>query len=471
MSRPALDEARLVRRLSARLSADTVLGTLAEAARRTRAELCLVGGYVRDAALGLPPGDLDLVGGRRVRALLGEIRERFDTAGFRFRRRGVTTWRFCLDGRPVDLVDASRRGIEHDLFRRELTANAVAFDLVDRRLVDPARGLDDLGRRLLRGPRSDAFADDPVRSLRLCRFVACMPGFSVSPRTTAEARRVALSLRRSPAERLRPELDKLLAGADPARGLQMMRGLGLLAVVLPELSPLERCVAGRGRPDVWAHTLATLSVAAGPRRLPGLARVRQPEQRAVLRWSLLLHDVAKPETLAFTTDGRPTFHGHEELGRRRGAALMRRLRVPETRRRRVERLVLNHLRPGHLADGGASPRALARLARAMGDDLPLLVAHAACDARASGGPGQPARWRRLAAVLTALLGAYDRRPAEPTTALVDGRDVMRVAGIAPGPRVGRLLERVRRRQRAGLLRTRDQALAFLRRATRPGRRR
>jgi tRNA nucleotidyltransferase/poly(A) polymerase len=180
----------------------------------------------------------------------------------------------------------------------------------------------------------------------------------------------------------------------------------------------------------------------------------------VLRWSLLLHDVAKPDTFArLPGNGKPTFHGHELLGADRADAVLRRLRLPRHSRRRVVRLVRLHLRPGHLADCGASPRAVRRLVVAAGEDLPLLVLHAACDAAGSGA-SDPPRWRRLRAVCAALLAEAARERRRPPP-LVSGADVMRVCAIEPGPRVGRLLALARELQRDGVLASREDALAWL----------
>jgi hypothetical protein len=132
-------------------------------------------------------------------------------------------------------------------------------------------------------------------------------------------------------------------------------------------------------------------------------------------------------------------------------------------RRRIRRMVLFHLRPSHLADSDAPPRGLRRLVREAGDDLPILVFHAACDARASKLSNAATRWRRLRGVLAALLELHGRRKRRPLPRLVDGRDVMRILGIPAGPEVGRILERVREEQEAGAVGSRAEALSFIER--------
>lgn len=463
MTAKALDNDALVSRLRRRVSRERLLSGLRDAAESVGAELYLVGGYVRDAAFGQVTADIDLVAGHGCAALVRRLRSRWKTRGHRFRKRGVTTWRLRAPGHLVDLVDASRRGIERDLRRRELTINAIAFDLREGVLFDPLRGCVDLRAGRLRPPREDAFHADPLRALRLCRFMAQLPEFRPTAAALRAAAAVATRLRRAPVERVRQELDKLLLARDPRRGLAALNELGLRRAVLPELEATERCVAGQGRPDVWTHTIDAIELGARSPRLPGARAVRAEVDRLVLFWALLLHDISKPETLATADDGRPTFHGHEVLGEGRSDALLRRLRSPTAQRRRVCRLVRQHLRPGHLADAGAPSRGMRRLVRDAQDDLPLLVLHAACDARASGSPDAAARWRRLSRVLRSLLALQERARRQPLPRLVDGRDLMRVLGLPPGPRVGRLLERVRRGQEEGKIGTRRQALAFLRR--------
>jgi len=446
--------------LARRVRRDPVARAVQDLARSTGVPAWLVGGSVRDAALHRPAKDLDLAAGPVAKRLIDAIRDQLGHRAFRFRKRGVTTWRLCIAGRQLDVVDAGRRGLEQDLRRRELTINAIAFDLIDARILDPVGGLSDLRSRRLRLPRAGVFRDDPVRALRAARFLAELPEFELAPSARIEARAVAPRLARTAVERIRVELDKLLAAEAPHRGLESMRRLGLTEPVLPELEPLRLCRAGDDSPDVWTHTLDAIARSARPARLPGSQVIKDPAARGRLRWALLLHDISKPETLSYTDDGKPSFHGHEVRGARRAEALLTRLRLPRADRRRIAKLVLHHLRPGHLADAGASPRGLRRLVHASGDDLPLLVLHAACDAKASGGPDDPARWRRLRRVLRQLLEIAESRSRAPLPQLLDGTVLIRQFGLEPGPRIGSILSRVRLAQEEGLLRSRAEALEF-----------
>ena len=451
-------------RLRHRAARDPLVRSVRDAARRAGAEVWLVGGHVRDAALGSKAVDVDLVGGRRTTVLVRSLQSTWRRRGFRFRKRGVTTWRFRVDGRDVDLVDASRRGLDADLLRRELTINAMAFDLVRERLVDPLGGLRDLRASRLRAPRDGVFGDDPVRALRLARFAAQLPSFRIDPLTRDQASSVAARLRRESRERVRDELNRLLVSSSPTRGLTTIEELGILESVLPELMPLRECVAGGNRPDVWSHTLAALEESEASRRFPGAAAARDPAALLVLRWSLLLHDVAKPETLAVAGDGRPTFHGHEVSGARTTRKIFGRLVQPRWLRRRVARMVLFHLRPHQLAEAGAPSRGMRRLVREAEEDLPILLFHAACDARGSGDPDAARKWRRLRPVLGELETIHEGSLIAPRAPLLSGREIMKLTGLDPGPAVGRILDELRELQDDGRLRTPEEAIAHLKRA-------
>jgi tRNA nucleotidyltransferase/poly(A) polymerase len=457
-----LNRHRLASLLRHRTARDRLTKDVRDAARELAAEVWLVGGYVRDAALGRRATDVDLIAGRGAARLIRELQRLWSTRGFRFRKRGVTTWRFAVDDREVDVVDASRRGFEHDLRRRDFTINAVAYDFAEGTIVDPLGGLADARAHRLRLPQRNAIREDPLRALRAARFMAQYPSFTLRREAREQASRAAAGLRRAARERIRVELDKLLDAKAPARGLEVLEALGLVDAVLPELASLRTCRAGTGRPDVWRHTLDAIDRSCRPGRLPGARAIHRESGQRLLRWALLLHDISKPETYAVLEDGRPTFHGHEVLGAGRADALLERLRLPREERRRVRRLILHHLRPSHLADAGAPPRGMRRLVREAGKDLPLLVLHAGCDALASGSPDTQRRWRHLRSVLIALVELWEARRATSLPRLVDGRDVMRALGAGPGRQVGELLERIRELQEEGTLDTRDDALAWLR---------
>jgi poly(A) polymerase len=180
---------------------------------------------------------------------------------------------------------------------------------------------------------------------------------------------------------------------------------------------------------------------------------------------VLLHDVAKPETRSMDPDGRVRFTGHDRLGADRAVAIAERLRWPARAVRVLERLVCQHLRPMHL---GLLPevtrRARYRFFRDLGEEVPGLICLTIADAAGTDGrpPGQVYRGETRALLESLLGGEVEaaREASEPP--LLRGEDVMTTLGLEPGPEVGRLLARAREAQALGRVRTRADALEWLR---------
>ena len=287
---------------------------LVEAATRALGgdEVWIVGGAVRDAALGEDVDDLDLaVAGDpavAARAIAREVGEHAFELSAEF-----GTWRVASPSREwqIDLTALRGEGIEADLGARDFTIGAVAVPLVEGEEVDPFGGLADLERRLLRVVSERSFAEDPLRLLRAPRLAAQL-NLEIEPATAALARAGAARAAEPAGERQLAELRQLVGGPDPLRGLLLMDELGLTAVVLPELEGLRGVEQGPNHHlDVHGHTLAvlehTLEVESDLERFAGeragevAALLAEPlademSRGTALRFGTLFHDIGKPAT-------------------------------------------------------------------------------------------------------------------------------------------------------------------------------
>jgi poly(A) polymerase len=470
---PALALDRLARPARAALAAG-------RAAAGRRRPVLLVGGTVRDACRGRPTADVDVavpsgaveVAGRLARRLGGTLVVLDDARG---------TARVVAHGLRVDVADFRAPDLTGDLAARDFTVNALAVDvralLAAGRapVVDPTGGLADLraGRLRLAGP--GVLADDPLRALRGVRLEATL-GLRLHPASARAIRAAAPAVARVSGERVRDEVLVLLAAADSARWVRRLDALGLLAAILPEVEPMRaQAQPAPHRFDVLEHSLRALAgadrVVGGPAALVPhgealAAHLAAPlgggiERGRALKLAALLHDVAKPET-ARVVDGRLRFFDHDVVGATRARAIAERLRLPERVAAVVERLVRHHLRPLHLAQAGeVSRRARYRFYRDLGEETRDLLLLALADGAAVTG-GSPLRAWRGAHLLRDLLDGWaEQRVVEAAPPLVRGDDVMIRFGLAPGPAVGDLLARAREAQTLGLVRTREEALAYL----------
>ncbi len=406
-------------------------------------ELHLVGGPVRDALLGRPSDDLDFTTDARpeqVLEIVGPLASATWTTGIEFGTVGaqvqglrceITTYR-------ADRYDRESRNpeveygtsLEDDLRRRDFTMNAMAVSATgDRVFTDPFGGLADLARGVLRTPSTpqESFADDPLRMLRAARFVSTL-GVTLAPDVDAALHEMADQLSRITAERVQVELSKLLLGAAPRRGLEVLVDAGLADVVLPELPALRMAADEHGQhKDVYAHTLQVLDQAID---------LEDDGPDLVLRWAALLHDIGKPATRRFVAGGRVTFHHHEVEGARLARKRLKALRYPGALIDDVAQLVFLHLRFYGYRSSQWTDSAVRRYVVDAGPLLPRLHKLVRSDCTT--------RNKRKAAALAAAYDALERRIAELRTQEeldairpdLDGNEIMTILGIPPGPLVG-----------------------------------
>jgi tRNA nucleotidyltransferase (CCA-adding enzyme) len=285
----------------------------------------VVGGAVRDGLLGEPVNDRDwVVTGASPQDMLdaGYLPVGKDFPVF---LHPVTHEEYAL-ARTERKTGPGYRGfevhvapdvtLEDDLRRRDLTINAIA-QRDDGTLVDPYHGRRDLQDRVLRHV-SEAFAEDPVRILRLARFAARWPQFSVAPETTAMMQRMVAAgeVDALVAERVWQELSRGLMERAPARMFEVLRGVGALASLLPEVDALF------GVPQPPQHHP---EIDTGVHTLMVLDRCAATAQPLPVRWACLVHDLGKGTTPA---DVLPRHIGHEQRGEDIIRGVNERLRVP-----------------------------------------------------------------------------------------------------------------------------------------------
>lgn len=399
---------------------DTRLARALDAARGA-GRAWLVGGAVRDSALGREVADLDAVvegdgepvAGALARALGGRL---VRLGGDRFGALRVVS----RDG-ELDLWPLGGTSIESDLERRDFTVNAIAVDIAEGEPLDPFGGLPDLAARLLRATRPTVFAEDPLRVVRLARFAATLPGFSATAETVAGARAAAPGLAAIPGERIRTELERLWSDSAFEAAQRELERSGAWPEIWRPPSRHEPVVpsgvAAAGRLDAGLPPAATLT---------GRARV------------------AAGHALAARCAG-----GEEAAALIGRLAERRALTVADARDiRRLLELVAE----APPRDDGTVAWLLHRAGGLHGVVLALAGALAPEAQRAAWGAAAASADRVLAHRRDAIL---EPRP------LLDGDEIGRRLGLAPGAELGAAVKRLREAQVRGEVRTREEAEALL----------
>jgi len=388
-------------------------------------ECHLVGGCLRDRALGLPSHDVDAVVAGRGREIAERLAAALPARLVLLGGKDFAAYRLVGQDLTLDLWDRAGTTLLADLARRDFTVNSFALGVRDGLLADPFGGLADLGRRILRATTPASFTGDPLRVLRLPRLSLRLPGFAADPPTFLLARGSSPRLVDVAAERVRDELAILFEHPEAHRGLGLLVALDLY----PGLwlgAPGEP-----GRPGG-----AVTELEAIPERCREL-RELDPEAAS--------HVEARAARLAATFAHLPVRAGRgsrDFLELFRDAGYLTRQAAAE-----VALLLAEEEIP---EDELGRRRFLHRTGRLWATVAVSLGARTA----------DAARWRAAVRPLVDLARREGALLLDPPR-LITGEEVQRILGIAPGPEVGRALAAVRQAQVDGQVRTREEAVAML----------
>ena len=450
-------------RLEPLLAEDTAIRELAGLFTDAGHQLYLVGGSVRDALLDRAIDDLDFATDARpdeIEEIVQPWASELYLAGKTYGTVGairaghvheITTFRsevYHDDSRKPRVTYSD--SIEEDLVRRDFTVNAMALRLPGRKaspeMIDPQGGLGDLAGRVLRTPQDPhvSFGDDPLRMLRLFRFMSTL-GFAADHTTLRAVAEMRDRLSIVSRERVRAELDKLMTGRHIGAALWALLDSGLAEEFIPELPALAEAQDPLHRhKDVLAHTIAVIE---------GTSR------RLELRLAALFHDVGKPATRAFGPDG-VSFHHHEVVGSRMTKARMKELRYSSQMVQHVSRLVYLHMRP-HTYKMGWTDSAVRRYVRDAGPLLEDLNELVRCDVTTRNQRRARAIGRRIDELEERIAVLREREELDRIRPPIDGNRVMEYLGIQPGPAVGEILDMLMERRLEEGPFSEEEALAML----------
>ena len=445
----------------------------------------VVGGAIRDALLCRSVEDIDIaLPADDIRATQAWARRQGRPA-IAIHESPPTRRVTFDDGMVIDIAAFRGGSLEEDLRLRDFTVNAIAApfetaggNLIGQ-LIDPCGGVEDLRLGRLRQSSDRSLIDDPLRMLRAFRFRATH-GLRIEEGTLRDIRLHTPDIHTVAWERIREEFMKLLAAPRSYPALRGMDGVGLLDALLPEIAPMKGAPQNRFHHlDVWEHTLDTIDRFEHnpvPPSLDWLAgnfadyladiRGQGTPMVALLKFSLLLHDVAKPTTRSVDEAGRVRFIGHEKEGAEIAREAAVRFRMSRKTRDIVELLVSEHLRTMHLsADGPPSRRALLRFLRRVGEHWVGVVAHSWADLEASRGPARTVAQRERTERTLVSIARFregQRRAGGSEAPLITGGEIVRAFGVAEGPAVGRLLRSVDEARDGGTVSTPEQAREHVR---------
>ncbi len=414
------------------------------------------GGCVRDMVRGLAPKDYDIVTDARPEAVQKLFPRTYAVGahfgviivlenGFQFE---VATFRSddaYIDGRHPSAVHFSSP--EEDAQRRDFTVNGMFYDPVADKLIDLVGGCADIDAKLVRaiGDPARRFAEDRLRMLRAVRFATVLD-YQIDKKTWDALVAGASSINQISAERIRDELVRIFLSPNRVHGWDLLDSSGLMAAILPELEAMKGVLQPEQfhpEGDVFVHTRLMLQLL--------------PESVSVpLVFAVLFHDVAKPVTATVDKTGRIRFNEHDRIGAEMTEAILRRLRFSGAEIESTVEMVRQHM-----VFKDVPNMRVAKLKRFMARptfDDELELHRVDCESS-----------HRMLDNYEFLLRRREEFANEPIIPppLVRGDDLIAL-GLKPGPKFGEILEAVETQQLEGTLRTRDEALEWIKREYSPG---
>lgn len=449
------DQARIEERLSR-----NPLPVVGEAADRLGVEAYVVGGYVRDMFINRPSQDIDVVAvgsgiqlAKAVAAALGKgaylsVFRNFGTAQVKYKDTeiefvGARKESYNRNSRKPAVEDGT---LEDDQNRRDFTINTLALCLNKDRygeLVDPFNGIRDIADYVIRTPSDPdiTFSDDPLRMMRAARFASQL-GFFIEGETfdSIERNRERLTERNGDGtfvvsqERITEELNKIILSPKPSYGFELLDKTGILPLIFPELTALKgvETKEGIGHKDNFTHTLMVLD------------RLSKVSDNLWLRWSALLHDIAKPAVKRWNNKQGWTFHNHDFIGQRMVPEIFRRMKLPvNDKMKYVRKLVGLHMRPIALSDDEVTDSAIRRLLFDTGDDIEDLMLLCEADITSKNPQKVQRHLRNFRIVREKMVEIEEMDRVRNFQPPVSGEEIMETFGLPPSQPVGIIKEAIK----------------------------
>ncbi|MFA6386629.1 MAG: HD domain-containing protein [Candidatus Paceibacterota bacterium] len=408
-------------------------------------EAFLVGGCVRDLIIGREPKDWDITTNANPEEIIALFEKtiyenKFGTVGVcvpineennvthvtKYHIIEVTPYRTeakYSDFRHPDEVLFSKN-IEDDLKRRDFTINALAYSLENGQIIDLYKGQTDIKDKVIRavGKSDDRFQEDALRMLRAVRFSVQLD-FAVSYETMQSIAENKDLIKNVSFERIRDEFTKIIESRNSMQGIGLLQKLGLLKYIIPELEEGIGCQQGGAHKyDVFVHLLEALNHAS------------EKDWPLEIRLAALFHDIGKPKSRRAGTKKEYTFYGHEVIGARLAKQIMERLKYPKKSTDLVVSLVRNHMFFSDTEQISLS--AVRRIVQRVGKEhIWDLMNVRECDRVGMSKSEAPYRLRKYHAMIEEVL----RDPISVGQLAIDGKYMMEVLHMKPGPRMGWIL--------------------------------
>ncbi|MFH1004399.1 MAG: HD domain-containing protein [Bacteroidota bacterium] len=427
-----------------------IFKTISDCTDEMNVPIYVVGGWVRDMLLTRPCKDIDFVVIGSGTDVAEHIAKKLKTNVTVFKNFGTANIKY--EGLEIEFVGARKESyrydsrkptvengtLEDDQNRRDFTINALAVSLNKKNygeLLDPFGGIKDIEQKIIRTPLDPniTYSDDPLRMMRAIRF-ATQLNFDIEKKSLVAISQNKERIKIISKERIADEINKIILSPIPSVGFKLLSDTRLMQFIFPLMENLRgvETINGKSHKDNFFHTLQVLD------------NLSLNTDNLWLRWSALLHDIAKPQTKHFDEREGWTFHGHEDRGGKMIPKIFNSLKLPMNEKMRyVQKLVFLHLRPIILAKEEVTDSAIRRLLFEAGDDIDDLMLLCEADITTQN-PNKLQRYlNNFELVRTKLKEVEEKDRIRNWQPPITGEIIMKVFNIPPSKTVGIIKDTIR----------------------------
>lgn len=441
-------------------------------------EAYIIGGYIRDILMNKQSPDLDLVICiNDVKEFALNLSEKIN-AHFIELDNENSIYRLVLEDKInyIDIAKPIENDITKDILRRDLTINAIAYDIKEKMLIDLTGGINDIKNGIIKGISEKNFEDDPLRLLRIFRFAA-KTGFEIDESLIKLTKKIKASIHKSAAERINTELMKMFEGAYTDKALLKMDEAGLLTEILPVFNEVKKIPPNSHHHlDLLHHSIETvrqiqLYYENAEDRIKNYLDAccfGAVKRLAYLKAAGFLHDIGKPSCWTIEEEtGRHRFIKHDEIGANLAVPILKELKFSKKQAEYIKNLIKYHIYPSGMACApDVNEKAYMRFYRKTeGYVIDVIILAMADRLSARGEKITQEMVDNNINALTGLLNNYLKiqDTIKPLPKLLDGCDIMEILNIKPSKELGLVIDALKEAQIAGSVNNKTEAEAFVKR--------